>query len=1094
MPIHEAQNKIFPADAGRRSPVMRNGHRINARVSVGQRVRADDHRFCGSLSHIENAAYGNNTRARGNALTAAMSALLLLNGVNAQALGFASENRRRVSLAERECSTRHALPDLDGRWDAGAPFAAHGRRPEASHRLAYRHWAPERVVEQQAIGQCVSGGFFEGGLKRVADAIDAGKRWVSEHDVLTFPTADAAVSADTRAVNATDDVVPLTAEAGYRNLFPHYNALLAEYDALYALGKNKKDAFIQEGNNAIQDYYAQFAQAYPNLQQQARRLLQARIKARFNLDLDPDTHYFIHFSSAQGCKTAFTGWCHRGDVTASHTLTHYMFSNFPAKAQENIDSTNVMCGIYRTAPDVTADFGAHNDVSILPADFIALIWDIDFYQIAKSHYRARYQDIAVQSKKKFIDFILHLAKHRPDAAVVDDLLIGVGLKKGAHVAVSQFDMNGYKAANMFVFIHTHMLRVTLYMPYHEVKFLSFSNMAEMKSWIINNCADEPHRNTLASHFSLYNRQDGVLWAGVDRWLKTFSAADAAPAYRSKICADLIPLSSALFFDTMAALEGERLLSDINTEITSDAEVTRDIWLDYIEASNLLLNPCAPLLALGFDLEGAIMGDTEQQRSRDWNRVASDVINILLVVLVDKALKFGGEGNAFMGEMKNSIETGAFDAVYDNIFPRYDIRRLAIEKRMTIANGIRTSKLMATPELFNRIDGVATLDNLLFADATPNSRGIFHYTDAETQAGKSAINIDGKFYALTPGTIDGAYFLENGDEIVFYRDRYFVREATPESNIAYTACRVTRMPGSTCLHFSAGLKGILEHNLHNGMTREQVGQTWHYSFYHSLERNGEGKLFVRYQGLFYEVSENNERFMLYGKEKSGLLRKFRTRKPLAEFYFSPIYKTYYLNTPIEYKMETLGCSRAAAEFDEYAANMLFDRSQIAEDEINALKTYSGYDHKLINQYLLTGPSESAPAEICLPQIEKMRALLSKLPAYGGELYRGGSLSLYQRHLMQPGALIKTKKFLSTSACRTKAKAFESKVSGMFYTIHAVENRGHPVVMYTRLVPEAEVLFEEETLFRVAAVRQDEIELIELSADESKTAANVKTVIL
>ncbi|MGE7138449.1 dermonecrotic toxin domain-containing protein [Luteibacter sp. NPDC031894] len=105
------------------------------------------------------------------------------------------------------------------------------------------------------------------------------------------------------------------------------------------------------------------------------------------------------------------------------------------------------------------------------------------------------------------------------------------------VEVKRFDINGHTASNLVRFIATDGSEV-MYVPGGEPAFVAAGDEAALRQWVLAQAKDPRSLDALLSHFSVYNRQDGVFWTGVkhglenianDRWHADGSAIDHANA-------------------------------------------------------------------------------------------------------------------------------------------------------------------------------------------------------------------------------------------------------------------------------------------------------------------------------------------------------------------------------------------------------------------------------------------------------------------------------------------------------------------------------------------------------------------------------------
>ncbi|WP_130831517.1 NEL-type E3 ubiquitin ligase domain-containing protein [[Erwinia] mediterraneensis] len=413
------------------------------------------------------------------------------------------------------------------------------------------------------------------------------------------------------------------------------------------LNINKFD--LEKGKQAIRNFYDSYASQHPDLKTFASATLKKALKAQFNLDIDPDNSWFMHFNSGSSSDKSFTGWEHNDKPIEAFTLTEMLFTNFAA--QDNLISLNSITGLYNSAPDAASKFGASNEIKILPAAFIKLIWDLDFYNLAVQEVQRSFADEKDHIKKYFIDFILAAGMSQLDADAARDVLNGCGLLSDREVKISLLSINGYRASNAFIFENQTSRKLTLYLPGHEIRFIAFNTLFDLRAWIVNNCADREHQAMLAAHFDLKLRQDGILFSGVESWLRYFFNH---PDYNEKIGLQDSGIKPDKFFHFFFTRMKERAFIDLDVAIKSDAEVRHDMLEKYVDASNIIPNPFSPFLSLAFHLEHAFNSDTNEERKAEWEKITSDIIDFALLLIMDKMIKFNTEGYDFIYQVKEGM--------------------------------------------------------------------------------------------------------------------------------------------------------------------------------------------------------------------------------------------------------------------------------------------------------------------------------------------------------------------------------------------------------------------------------------------------------
>ncbi|MCW2484524.1 hypothetical protein J5069_01310 [Candidatus Symbiopectobacterium sp. NZEC127] len=853
----------------------------------------------------------------------------------------------------------------------------------------------------------------------------------------------------------------------------------------YTVDKKRGDIFFENAGMSLKKFYADYQKRMPSLTTLAASIMKKNLKEKFNLDIDPDKNYFMLFNSAMSCSDCFSGWCFTGKPIEYGSLSSYLLRNFPADAQENLVSVNSQSGIYRVAPDTANVFDRENEVQLLPTTFIQLVWDINFYQQASSIYTDIFNNKGIHSKKNFIDFIINLSSQQLSHRAISDLLSGAGLTKNNNVTAWLLDINGYQATDLIVFYNNSNRHVTLYLPRAENKFAEFDSIEDMRTWVLDSGHDNARKESIASHFSLKNRQDGVIYSGIDNWLTSQSNSVNRERDKHKIGAQRTPIASSTFFTFMANRQRECFFSDLDSRITSDAEVTRDIWERDIDASAILPNPITPLAALAIHLEHAFEGDTSEERQQEWNKVSNDIVNLVLMITLDKVGRFNTEGYEFIDKIKNSLAQESRAVVLDNTLSFEHVNVNIPEPEM----------LSATHHINLRTHNLPELDKAFFSETKPDAQGIFHYSDPHSATDKLAICIKNRFYAVRPGTFQGMYVLDDDREIVLFDGSYFERKQPPLERVSYTECRTRRAPGTSCTRISTSIQDALTRNRDRGFTKEDAMIIGRDPAHPALFINIEGKKFIGLDDRFFRIKEKENVFTIYARKRTGLLATFRRRKEIATFQFSLLQGEQYIHTPTEAIMETLGASRPAASLYNQYRERGGGQYQTNAAERRAINDYTRNVSDMINEYLELDMPEHflSPlfAEQSFQMVTNIRSLLNKLPSFHGVVYRGGELSPELRATLKPGDTLLVKKFVSTSADKNIAMAHKAGKGPhqALYKIH-VTHTAHAISGFTHNLHEAEVLIEDRTLFRCLSIEGDNVELKEVLDASRLDETNVK----
>ncbi|MGV3344806.1 dermonecrotic toxin domain-containing protein [Enterobacteriaceae bacterium LUAb1] len=484
---------------------------------------------------------------------------------------------------------------------------------------------PANAEEADQTGASSSG--FYTLLNAVSHVIDTADDYLSQYDPIYFPGAEAYQNQPINKNQLTDPE---------KHKFNHVHN-----DAKNKVNLNQ---LIKNGREALFDFYEKYESDHSTLEYLANKTLSEKIEQRFHLKVDPEETYFIFFNDVMYLDNEKYQYNPRGKKTLSACL----FTNFGADIQNNLQDMDQMCGIYDSLLNDKEKYNTKDAVKIKPTDFIQLVWDIDFYNYARKKLTASFSDKAIHIKKYFIDIVNHI--NTIDNASAKDVLSAVGILKDDNVSVTLFDINGYPAANAFV-IRNKNGRVILYLPHTDDRLKTFRSDFDMRSWVSRLCLSEEHRDLIASHFTIKNRQDGIIFSGVDTWLKKIGQ----DSNYHKIATKSTPIPAENFFEFLFDRMKDKKLSDLDSLVNSDAEVRFAMWENMIDSSNILPNPVSPFLSLGMHIGHIINADTYEDKMNEWHKVEEDLVNIFILIVLDESVKsLNTEEGIFIANVKNRM--------------------------------------------------------------------------------------------------------------------------------------------------------------------------------------------------------------------------------------------------------------------------------------------------------------------------------------------------------------------------------------------------------------------------------------------------------
>ncbi|NDL63484.1 dermonecrotic toxin domain-containing protein [Acerihabitans arboris] len=378
-----------------------------------------------------------------------------------------------------------------------------------------------------------------------------------------------------------------------------------------------------------------YAKMYPELYSVAADEMKKALKKRTGLIVDPNKIFFHHFTEAQNDRYAVTGWRHDYSTPVeSRTVTECMLSNFPADARDNLDVLDQMAGIYRDAATTISSFGAENQVPIKPSVVLSIVSDTDFFKVYTKKL-TRYWTTDIPEMINISSLLSGLAQIKnKDHGIVDFYLKAFSIIPDANKEVKKylFDINGFLATDLTVLTHASTSEVALYLPRGKQKIYRFPSLAKMKHWFAANCKSQDKRKLLAAHFSLYNRQEGAFYQGVDRWLELIGHEADNADYLDKIWTNRDEITGELI-GVLTSGQMKRAYSDADSLIKSNTEVSRDMLMRYLSIANMLLpNPVTPLISIGMDIDKWVNGDNETERQQGAQALYGDGVNIVLMAL------------------------------------------------------------------------------------------------------------------------------------------------------------------------------------------------------------------------------------------------------------------------------------------------------------------------------------------------------------------------------------------------------------------------------------------------------------------------------
>ncbi|EGY28214.1 putative virulence factor [Candidatus Regiella insecticola 5.15] len=138
-----------------------------------------------------------------------------------------------------------------------------------------------------------------------------------------------------------------------------------------------QEDFLARDRKSYLEKVNKLKENYPQIIQSAANYLKNAIKEKQGLDIDPNKTFFNRFNFASSSSETTTGWEHNDPPLESKTLTERLLSNFGAEDRLDSDTLRGNSGIYTEARSARG-FGKHNEVRLLPIDFMKIVTESNF--------------------------------------------------------------------------------------------------------------------------------------------------------------------------------------------------------------------------------------------------------------------------------------------------------------------------------------------------------------------------------------------------------------------------------------------------------------------------------------------------------------------------------------------------------------------------------------------------------------------------------------------------------------------------------------------------------------------------------------------
>ncbi|KAJ3617301.1 hypothetical protein Zmor_008828 [Zophobas morio] len=396
----------------------------------------------------------------------------------------------------------------------------------------------------------------------------------------------------------------------------------------------------------------------PNFKEMASQVMRSILKEQTGLDLDPDKVYLNYFgkSPKHYSSQAFLKWTRDVQPEWSITLTALPFCNYNSIDEfKSAARLNEEYGVYWQGFGCD-HYGIRNEIKIKPSVLRDIIWKLGFAtkvdQELSKFWNEHQDDWRMLAKAEFLRSALE-AKEKGFLDENDYVYLLMGLTPGVPINkpvtlfhlrqksiplidVRLFDINGYTATDILRFLLKDGKEI-LYIPGSQQSFYTFESDHRLRQWIVEQATNLKKRFKIATHFSLYNRQDGNTYTGVDNALQKLAEGDwqvdgsGIDYYEDyKIKEDV--------FDVLAKKTKRCKFKDANTLIMSNSELCEQRVLMAFQIVGMFFS--IPLMffgpigatfgtalfatTLGIESHIAIFGDSAEERKQAAKGAETDV--------------------------------------------------------------------------------------------------------------------------------------------------------------------------------------------------------------------------------------------------------------------------------------------------------------------------------------------------------------------------------------------------------------------------------------------------------------------------------------
>nr|AWP45082.1 putative cytotoxic necrotizing factor [Shewanella baltica] len=442
--------------------------------------------------------------------------------------------------------------------------------------------------------------------------------------------------------------------------------------------------------------YAELIQAIPDPVHIASRELKTALVKKGYRNIDPDRVFYNRFTGAISSSRSYNGWEHRETPIHSYTLTQAVMLNVFGEFLDSPPNTiDLYTGIYTQGADGTR-FNERNEVRLLSS----ALWNIAYYDldVQKSYtevlssfwkeHGKRYTQLirdsyAFSAHQQYRLGLLDQAQYQLASSLLKS-------RRPNNINVYRFDIYGYDSTDMLLIEQQGGNAGLLYIPGAEQPFIAYDSERQLKKYLFKSLGNVVNRNAMAKHFSLYLRQNGTSYSGVDSALEGFATGSWDNGY---MMMKHRPINGDVFARITEQVR-TRQESDGDTLIKSNSESQRDYYLS-VAYSVMTLFPVIDLVApevgiplgiglsstqFGLNLDKALHGDTLAERMEGTRMSAVNAAALGATTLLPALAQYGRALSRSIETVSSELESSI---ILNRGFPTAELDHFAAMPRIII---------------------------------------------------------------------------------------------------------------------------------------------------------------------------------------------------------------------------------------------------------------------------------------------------------------------------------------------------------------------------------------------------------------------------